>query len=78
MCLADQSSPLRTGQECGRVAPGRKTRNPHQNSELLRNVAGIVAVNLVLAASQDSAIDNLGAPLRRSGRGIARGCCSGR
>jgi hypothetical protein len=52
--------------------PRRKTRNPHQNSELLRNVAGIVAVNLVLAASQDSAIDNLGPPLRRPG-----GHCSG-
>ena len=42
---------------------GRKTRRPQESSELLRNIGGIVAVNLVLAASQDSAIDNLGAHL---------------
>ncbi|KAK9845397.1 hypothetical protein WJX81_005552 [Elliptochloris bilobata] len=37
-----------------------KTRKPQENNELLRSIGGIVAVNLVLAASQDSAIDNLG------------------
>lgn len=40
----------------------RKTRRPQESSELLQNIGGIVAVNLVLAASQDSAIDNLGVP----------------
>ena len=35
-------------------------------------MAGIVAVNLVLAASQDSAIDNLGPPLRGHDRALLR------